>query len=99
MLKFVHSDASIGILMTVPRRSLFKPPNEFYQDRWDNQFRKYKQLIDADFDKFLSFYSCEEAVRFKLKKSGEVLEDEEAFEYVKNKETEVNMDKPVQLEY
>jgi len=66
---------------------------DYNKFKFNKQFVNYMQILDTDYTGVLTIYHCEESRKYKNKKTGKELSHEDAWDFVKNKEMRVKVEK------
>ena len=60
------------------------PDGQFIRDILEKQYLQYYQILDTDYDNFMTVYNCQEHAEYRDKKTGQYLSDQEVWDNVKD---------------
>ena len=62
-------------------------PGEYDAIAFDQQYLRYMQILDTDYDNYASVYSCVESAEYRDSNTGKYLTDEQAWAFATKGET------------
>ena len=85
-IHFVHENPTIGYMENIRLidKNVDNEKGEFNAFTFDQQYLKYMQILDSDFENFVVMYTCIEQAFYKSKKTGKKLTDKEVWNQRKN---------------
>lgn len=99
-MKFYHDDPTIADYLKIHRGHYdARHPLDYDDYKFHKQFTNYMQVIDTDYDGFLSLYHCEEKEVYTNKDTGKELSYEDAWDYVTNQNLRVKYEKNYKPKY